>query len=174
MPGGKVDIMAGYKKYSMSNNAVAAYQSGEMPKSKWTKAAIMAEIMESELTDEQKAACKSIKAAALKELALIKTSWHHTSDHYNRTDFCSVNIGLLDGMTSKAIKETANEIVNGWHTTPDTGYNAKVEYLTWTGSRKHPKAEKHIEVCEIRGNWAITENGKKSITSNGFRFIERY
>lgn len=165
--------MAGYKKYSMSNNAISSYQSGEMPKSKWTKAAIMAVIEDSELTEEQKAACKSIKAAALKELALIKTSWHHTSDYYNRTDFYSVNTGLLDGMTPKVIKETANEIVNGWYAVPDTGYTAKVEYLIWTGSRKHPKAEKHIEVCEIRGNWAITENGRKSITANGFKFIER-
>lgn len=161
--------MAGYKDYSMSNNAVAAYQSGEMPKSKWTKAAIMAEIMESELTDEQKSACKSIKVAALKELALIKTSWHHTSDHYNKTDFYSVDIGKLDGMTPAQI--TARTEPEKAEATTQT---AKVEYLTWTGSRKRPKAEKHIEVCEIRGNWAITENGKKSITGNGFRFIERY
>src|SRR5574344_1423625 len=126
MPGGKVDIMAGYKKYSMSNNAVAAYQSGEMPKSKWTKAAIMAEINESELTDEQKAACKSIKAAALKELALVKTSWHHTSDHYNRTDFYSVDIGKLDGMTPEQITAMTPPAKAEQKTT-----TVKIEYLTW-------------------------------------------
>lgn len=29
--------MAGYSGYSMSNNAVDAYESGEKPRSKWTK-----------------------------------------------------------------------------------------------------------------------------------------
>lgn len=33
--------MAGYSGYSMSNNAVDAYESGEKPRSKWTKAAIL-------------------------------------------------------------------------------------------------------------------------------------
>ena len=36
--------MAGYDNYSMSNNAVAAYQTGEKPKSKWTKKDIMEEL----------------------------------------------------------------------------------------------------------------------------------
>jgi len=33
--------MAGYKGYSMSNNAVDAYNNGEKPKSKWTKEEIV-------------------------------------------------------------------------------------------------------------------------------------
>lgn len=32
--------MAGYNGFSMSNNAVAAYEDGEKPLSKWTKADI--------------------------------------------------------------------------------------------------------------------------------------
>lgn len=33
--------MAGYYGYSMSNNAVEAYENGEMPISKWTKKEIV-------------------------------------------------------------------------------------------------------------------------------------
>ena len=36
--------MAGYKGFSMSNNAVAAYESGEKPISKWTKREILSMI----------------------------------------------------------------------------------------------------------------------------------
>lgn len=36
--------MAGYNGYSMSNNAVAAYQNGEKPLSKWTKKEILNQI----------------------------------------------------------------------------------------------------------------------------------
>lgn len=36
--------MAGYYKYSMSNNAVKAYKQGEKPLSKWTKTEILSNI----------------------------------------------------------------------------------------------------------------------------------
>lgn len=40
----KEDMMAGYFNYSMSNNAVSAYEDGEKPLSRWSKKDIMAEI----------------------------------------------------------------------------------------------------------------------------------
>ena len=36
--------MAGYREYSMSNNAVAAYENGENPLSKQTKKEILEEV----------------------------------------------------------------------------------------------------------------------------------
>ena len=41
--------MAGYNGWSMSNNAVAAYEDGEKPLSKWTKADIFDAIKEQEI-----------------------------------------------------------------------------------------------------------------------------
>ncbi len=41
--------MAGYYKYSMSNNAVKAYKQGEKPLSKWTKTEILSNV---EFADE--------------------------------------------------------------------------------------------------------------------------
>jgi hypothetical protein len=36
--------MAGYNGYAMSNNAVSAYENGEKPISKWTKAEMLYEL----------------------------------------------------------------------------------------------------------------------------------
>lgn len=44
--------MAGYNGFSMSNNAVAAYESGEKPISKWTKTDII-EAIEDAIRDEE-------------------------------------------------------------------------------------------------------------------------
>ena len=41
--------MAGYNGFSMSNNAVTAYEDGEKPLSKWTKADIFEVINEQEV-----------------------------------------------------------------------------------------------------------------------------
>ena len=43
--------MSGYKGYSMSNNAVAAYSGGKKPMSKWTKSEILATLS---VSDEEK------------------------------------------------------------------------------------------------------------------------
>ena len=78
----------------MSNNAVAAYEAGEKPMSKWTNAAINEAIdndsgASSEVAERLKALPKEAKQAMLLEYA----SWHHTGKYYNRTRFFS-NIDL--------------------------------------------------------------------------------
>ena len=51
--------MAGYNGWSMSNNAVAAYEDGEKPLSKWTKADIFDAIKEQEI--ELKCSIESLR-----------------------------------------------------------------------------------------------------------------
>lgn len=69
--------MAGYKGYSMSNNAVSAYEDGEKPLSKWTKT----EIIESLpiLNADVKSGLKKMTAEQIKREFLYRSSWHHTS-----------------------------------------------------------------------------------------------
>lgn len=96
--------MAGYSGYSMSNNAVAAYESGERPASKWTKKAIIARILE--LTAEREGDgeplsididfIKSLPVKTLKDIALCESSWHHTSKMYNRTKFFDVCLDSVE------------------------------------------------------------------------------
>lgn len=170
--------MAGYKGFSMSNNAVAAYKNGEKPLSKWTKTniikAIEKAIEEEEITllcDVEK--LKKMPIEILKSMCLYYSSWHHTSNHYNKTDFYSFNVYSLIDLTNEKIdeiiknykKEKQKEIVKEkW----------KCAFLEWSGTRKHPKATEIIEEGIIKGDWFYRVDGsKKKTTANGFRFIEK-
>ena len=85
--------MTGYVGYSMSNNAVDAYNAGEMPFSKWTKTAILQQV--TEIYGKTLAqAVSGWSLPKLKGVFLYKSSWHHTSKMYNRTDFYSVRQDL--------------------------------------------------------------------------------
>lgn len=84
--------MAGYHGWSMSNNAVQAYEDGEKPMSKWTKQAFIETIADMTGKDEEevKKALKPYSASVLRSRLLGRSSWHHTSSHYNRTDFYNI------------------------------------------------------------------------------------
>lgn len=77
----------GYKGNSMSVNASLAYSAGEMPKSKWTKAAILEHLENEERPDLVE------KARQLPHYVLItflkNTSVHHTGALFNQTRFWS-------------------------------------------------------------------------------------
>lgn len=60
--------MAGYKGWSMSNNAVAAYENGEMPISKWSKKEIIKRIEEAVYYEEIELQCS---LEELKKLPLV-------------------------------------------------------------------------------------------------------
>lgn len=160
--------MAGYNGYSMSNNAVHAYNNGEKPLSKWTKPEILSELS---AMDYRSDLVKSLTAAELKALFLRRSSWHHTSSHYNRTDFYSVTTEvdeddiqrMIASRTPKEPKKVAPLI------------KAKVHYLEWTGTRKHPKAVDHEDYALLNDNWAFLQDGtKKSRSAKGFYIIETY
>lgn len=100
---------AGYHGYSMSNNAVDAYANGEMPLSKWTKATILEELQDLEVSPDIIKVAKMLPLADLKAIFLYKSSWHHTSKMYNRTNFYSVNelVSLADIQSYLKKKEPA-------------------------------------------------------------------
>ena len=166
--------MAGYKGYSMSNNAVEAYLDGEKPMSKWTKTDIIGAIKELVENEElivkfSIEKLKKIPLNTLKDLCLNRSSWHHTSKHYNKTDFYSIDFVVLEKLTDEVIAELSETKNEKEESKAET---RKVKYLTWSGTKKHPKATEHIEEVEVVGNWAYTSNGKKSIKANGFEFLE--
>jgi len=82
--------MAGYHNYSMSNNAVEAYERGEMPISKWSKKAIMEELSKYTVKPEHMAAFKTMSIDELRDKLLCSCGWHHTGKYYNQTFFYSV------------------------------------------------------------------------------------
>lgn len=119
---------------------------------------------------------------------LVPSEWHHTGSYYKETDYYDIRLLL-------AIKDNNEEIISeydkdeikkakesleklkSWRKPKLTSntYKADVEWLTWSGTRKHPKATKHfvknVDV-EERGSYYYfnDEYGtpiKKMIGSNG-------
>lgn len=170
--------MAGYNGFLMSNNAVAAYESGEKPLSKWTKAdiieAIEYAIRENELA--LKCSMEKLKKApvkTLKNLCLSYSSWHHTSNHYNKTDFYSLDIDSVSELTDERIDNEIAENKTEKQSEP-TEEKWKCAFLEWSGSHKHPKATEIVEEGIVKGDWFIRADGsKKKTTANGFKFIEK-
>ncbi len=160
--------MAGYFNYSMSNGAREAYQSGEKPISKWSKSEILAEAKQS-CPEEVFPLLGKVPASVLRDHLLTRSSWHHTSSHYNRTDFYSVidcsNITLEQVTVWAQKKQQAKK--------PIEEFLRKAEFLEWSGTRKFPKATRCVATGIVRGNWFYLPNGlKKSITAKGFKFLD--
>ena len=96
---------AGYVGYSMSENAMTAYELGEKPRSKWTKKAMLEAIEETlylnNISSEKIIIFSSMKKDELFNMCFTWTSWHHTGKYANETDFY--------GVDEIAIIEFANE-----------------------------------------------------------------
>lgn len=92
-----MNMNSGYSGWSMSNNAVAAYENGEMPRSKWTKKAII-QAVGSYCDDYDLAYDPQIEKMKKEELFnrfIELTSWHHTSKYCNATNFYGINEGAV-------------------------------------------------------------------------------
>lgn len=167
---------SGYSGYSMSNNAVAAYDNGEKPLSKWTKSDIIELVRDinPEIVNE----LKKLPLDVLKKKCLTQTSWHHTSSYYNKTNFYSFDEDYIMDLTLDGILDWQNDVQKPKE--PEGQINNKYlgsfDYIEWAGTRKHPKAIKHhlddVYIEEKGSFYIVTDkNGneliKKKIGSNG-------
>ena len=89
-----MDVNSGYVGHSMSRRAAEAYQTGEMPKSMWTKKAMVAAIQS--YCDEfdmlfAPDVLKGMRKDDIFERFFYKSSWHHTSKFFNETDFYTLD-----------------------------------------------------------------------------------
>lgn len=165
--------MSGYDGYSMSNNAVAAYIEGAVPLSGITAAWVR----------ENEIPCS---AAVLKTLiaegAVWTNEYHHTSKHFNSTDFYrpdsvkkQVEVLGADRIAeivaaAKARRKAASRVT--------VHEDCRVEWLEWMGTRKRPyPEERSVDGCtvSVKGNTATITlpNGAvftKRLTTTGFSF----
>lgn len=168
--------MAGYNGFSMSNNAVTAYEDGERPLSKWTKADILSAIEEQEI--ELKCPIEKLEklpVKVLKRVGLTYSSWHHTSNHYNRTDFYSLDVDRIQDLTDEKIdKLILNYKENKKAETKPLEEKWECAFLEWSGTRNHPKAKEVVEEGIVRGDWFYRNDGSKKKTSaKGFKFLKK-
>ena len=176
--------MAGYDGVRMSNNAVKAYANGEKPMSQWLKSDIIETIKCFVNEKKVSLSCdiqnlKKLSAKTLKRELLRHSSWHHTSYYYNETDFYSLDIDKLKKITDMDIelllikqKEEAEQEKIKKQEMKEEKWECA--YLNWSGSIKHPKAERVVTVGIVKGNWFYLCTGnKKNIHSKGFEFIRK-
>lgn len=121
--------MAGYAQdFSKSNNAVDAERAGRFP------ASVLAKRI-------------GVKCGAIKAL-LSPCEWHHTSKHYNATDYYSEESALEIIDELRAWREPEKDVAVFEH--------CRGSYLEWSGTRNHPHA-RAIEFANVRatkkGQW---------------------
>lgn len=129
--------MSGYDGYSMSNRAREAYECGEMPKSQWTKQAILCAVDN-----------PLISKLTLKELRMYldRSSWHHTSSYYNETIFYELDVEALEALTEDDINliisqrpKRERKVRSKEPKLAPMYVSAIVCYSQWEGTRQYPK-----------------------------------
>ena len=148
--------MAGYFEFSKSNNAVAAEESGRYP------ATTLGKLL-------------GVKPKAIKAL-LTASEWHHTSSHFNKTDYYDAGEAQERLEELKAWQEPkAGEIIHP---------GCSGEFVDWSGTRNHPKATvvkfESLEVVE-KGDWftfiiqvtpVMVRKIRKGRNTNGFKVYD--
>ncbi len=151
--------MSGYHGYSMSNNALDAYERGRMPISKWTKTAILSAIRAYAPKHPLTSQLSKVPVPVLKAKLLIYTEWHHTSSHYNRTDFYALDTARLDKLTADDINAWLTEYADdkplprgAQPRYKGTVWWQEKIWEPWTG-RKKTIAHKQAGWIEEKGSW---------------------
>ena len=171
------NMNSGYNGYRMSNRAVQAYEDGEMPLSKWTKQRIIDAVVEYDHFTEEE--LRKFSKAVLKDYFLKYSSWHHTSQYCNETYFYEVDEEKAENGNMSDLETTASLIKEQKKEEKKENkmeaQKAEVKYLTWGGTRSHPKAEENVGYAIIVGKWAYFSDGsKKSINANGFKVLKEF
>jgi hypothetical protein len=167
----------------MSNRAVLAYETGEMPKSKWTKS-ILVEAITDARPDIPTSKLNQVNLNILQTYFLEQTSWHHTGKYYNETVFYSLDeesianltYSLLDQLIDRSKEARARNKAN--KSTPEPVRHVRCSITEWEGTRAHPKPCEFEVDGEIRGNWfyyqAYDGVHKKNLKGKYIDVIEYY
>ena len=169
----------GYFGVSMSNNAIAAYASGEKPISRWKKQDIVKALKRSNVSHEFITAVSRINLSILKNFLLYKKSWHHTGIRFNETDFYALiditldkEADLLQKMTISQKEYKINKVGQKSRTNKNNKSTpkfifAKIEYTKRTADGKHSYTISGEGV--ICGNWCyLKDKHKKKVSGKDF------
>jgi len=134
--------MAGYSGFSKSNNALQAEREGIFP------ASVLARRL-------------GVKPGAIRAL-LVPCEFHHTSKHFNRTDYYSQpeTEEALDEL--RTWKESAKEV--------QVFENCSGVFLEWSGTRNFPRAtEIAFNGARVikKGEWFTIELSTRTLRKNG-------
>ena len=166
--------MAGYADdFSMSNNAIDAYDRGLRPRSKWTKADILDALPANARTYLQ---LDEYPLEFLREYFLVAEEWHHTSKLYNKTEF--FRPGIDDWIDNTP--EDVQDLYRVWLQRQQKAQAAKtaaprkvrVTYTHWIDKRHYRTV---TEYALVRGSWIYTQSGlRKRADGTNIRIDETY
>lgn len=172
--------MAGYCGYSMSNNAVAAYQNGEKSLSKWSKSDILSAIHR--IAPKKAKMLEFVRLDILRSHFLYESSWHHTSSKYNRTKFYSIDEDAVLSITAEDIAVLYRVSHTAQPVKPVVKYLANFEYVEWCGKGRYKKSVNHLlqnVLVEEKGSFYFVYNAetqalimRKKIGSNGTSVVK--
>lgn len=161
---------AGYIDWSMSRRAAVAYWGGERPLSKWTKAAIIEGVLTFEREQDGdpfwvQADLGRYLAETLRRYFLYQSSWHHTSKHFNKTDFYAIDKDAVERNDLDQLAALDAQVRAEKKDKPQVLRVEKgiIRYEKWEGSRRYGRFVQYTEPCLVVGDWAYTACGKKKI-----------
>lgn len=165
---------------SMSVNAAIAYENGERPISKWRKDDIL-----NGLGRELVAALNLDRypAAFLKEMFLEPVAWHHTSRHYNVTDFYAIretgSISEEQSLLASAYpawmeEQSRKKAAKAVREEPVKALVRYLEWLPYTGrGKKRPVT--HEEYAILLPPFAYLASGhRKRLDGSHFEVVQRF
>lgn len=165
--------MAGYADdWSMSNNAINAYDRGLRPRSKWSKADILNALPANARTYLK---LDQYPLEFLREYFLYPEEWHHTSKLYNKTEFFRPRLS-----SDSDTPEDVHDIYQVWLQRQQKAQAAKtaaprkarVTYTHWIDKRTYKTV---TEYALVRGSWIYTQSGlRKRADGTNIRIDETY
>lgn len=163
--------MAGYYGHSMSNNAVAAYSEGLRPISKWNKKDLIESALDSDGCAFSREELQNCTLAALKKFLLENKEWHHTSKHFNETDFWGID---EDRVSNRKTLTKMRSFKQPKKQAPTVTHLAKIRFEEWVGTRNNGAYMEKQCLAIIKGKWAYTLSGKKHTTAKHFLGTYKY
>ncbi len=168
---------AGYSGYSMSNNAVAAYEDGEKPLSKWSKNDIIDDVKQ---IDKNNLDFSKVPLSVLRQQLLYKSSWHHTSSKYNRTDFYSIDEDKIEELNQDEINNWIEEYKNTRQTEKIIKDNNKPKFVTasvvfdyWSGQGRRMRKEEVREIVHFKSDDKMVQTSKGNKRLSSLHIIDK-
>lgn len=163
-----------YINYSRSERSLQAINNFEVPLSMINRTLITDFLNDNYFTEEELNHLKQARVCDWKSTAkrVGRSSWHHTSNYYNKTDHYSMQEiaeELLEYPVEcfKPCKEDTEPIEY------DFGY---IVVQVWGGTRNHPKViGEDVQTGIIKGDWLFYgANSRYKVNANKTLVVKRY
>lgn len=155
----------------MSEGAADAYADGEMPKSKWTKAAILKAVKA--LCDELNLACDDSVSCMTKDDLWFEfiewRSWHHTGKFANETDF----YGVSERSVRNRFRDLTEDELNARCARRAAEQKAAEEALAAERSRRFALIEKRRDEQRAKYGFSLPIRVVDAVEANPDLFGER-